>query len=205
MKWEAFLWGAGTAFGELPPYFIARASALAGEKSEELEEIQSLESKKATTLFEKLHLAMFWLVKYLGFIGILACASIPNPLFDLAGITCGYFKVPFLTFWIATFIGKALIKASIQTLFIILLFSKDNISVIVNLIKVHYPDLAASVSNWLALQKTNFESGNQGGSNVVASIWSTFMLGMICYFLFNLVYSLANANYRNSVLLKRLK
>ena len=25
--WEAFLWGAGTAIGELPPYFIARAAA----------------------------------------------------------------------------------------------------------------------------------------------------------------------------------
>lgn len=24
-----------------------------------------------------------------GFFGILACASVPNPLFDLAGITCG--------------------------------------------------------------------------------------------------------------------
>ena len=27
---EAFLWGAGTAIGELPPYFVARAARLAG-------------------------------------------------------------------------------------------------------------------------------------------------------------------------------
>jgi len=27
---EAFLWGAGTAIGELPPYFIARAASMAG-------------------------------------------------------------------------------------------------------------------------------------------------------------------------------
>ena len=31
--------------------------------------------------------------------GILVCASIPNPLFDLAGITCGHFLVPFWTFF----------------------------------------------------------------------------------------------------------
>lgn len=37
---EAFLWGLGTAIGELPPYYVARAASLAGKKSEELEEIE---------------------------------------------------------------------------------------------------------------------------------------------------------------------
>ena len=40
--------------------------------------------------------------------------QIPNPLFDLAGITCGHFLVPFWTFFGATLIGKAVIKMSIQ-------------------------------------------------------------------------------------------
>lgn len=34
---EAFLWGFGTAIGELPPYFVARAAAEAGKVDEELE------------------------------------------------------------------------------------------------------------------------------------------------------------------------
>lgn len=34
---EAFLWGAGTAIGELPPYFVARAASAAGGVNEELE------------------------------------------------------------------------------------------------------------------------------------------------------------------------
>lgn len=38
---EAFLWGLGTALGELPPYFVARAASLAGRKHEELEEMVS--------------------------------------------------------------------------------------------------------------------------------------------------------------------
>jgi len=36
---EAFLLGLGTAIGELPPYYVARAASLAGRKSEELDEI----------------------------------------------------------------------------------------------------------------------------------------------------------------------
>lgn len=46
---EAFLWGLGTAIGELPPYYVARAgintfnlislASLAGRKSEEIEEL----------------------------------------------------------------------------------------------------------------------------------------------------------------------
>jgi len=35
-------------------------------------------------------------------------------LFDLAGITCGHFLVPFGTFFGATLIGKAVIKMHIQ-------------------------------------------------------------------------------------------
>lgn len=42
---EAFLWGLGTAIGELPPYFVARAAAEAGGTSEELEEFLETESK----------------------------------------------------------------------------------------------------------------------------------------------------------------
>ncbi|MEQ2178233.1 hypothetical protein GOODEAATRI_011864, partial [Goodea atripinnis] len=42
------------------------------------------------------------------------CSWIPNPLFDLAGITCGHFLVPFWTFFGATLIGKAVIKMHIQ-------------------------------------------------------------------------------------------
>ncbi len=49
-------------------------------------------------------------VERVGFVGIMICASIPNPLFDLAGLTCGHFLVPFWTFFGATILGKAVIK-----------------------------------------------------------------------------------------------
>lgn len=63
-------------------------------------------------------------MEQIGFIGILACASIPNPLFDLAGLTCGHFLVPFWTFFGATVLGKAVIKMHIQKMFVIISFNE---------------------------------------------------------------------------------
>lgn len=37
-------------------------------------------------------------------------------MFDLAGFLCGHFLVPFSEFFGATFIGKAIIKVSIQVI-----------------------------------------------------------------------------------------
>ena len=52
---ESFAWGAGTAIGELPPYFVARAAALAGKEDEEFDHIQALQQKKKrTTLSQRL-------------------------------------------------------------------------------------------------------------------------------------------------------
>ena len=118
------------------------------------------------------------LVERVGFFGILACASIPNPvilslrvavtnvrtqtkrpsnnslldsllqkvfscsflcfqLFDLAGITCGHFLVPFWTFFGATLIGKAVIKMHIQKIFVILAFNQQLVeSAIALLVKI---------------------------------------------------------------------
>lgn len=36
---EAFLWGLGTAIGELPPYFVAKAASQAGKSTEEINEL----------------------------------------------------------------------------------------------------------------------------------------------------------------------
>jgi len=47
---EAMMWGAGTALGELPPYFMARAARLSGrppdEDKEDLIEFEELLKKE---------------------------------------------------------------------------------------------------------------------------------------------------------------
>jgi hypothetical protein len=142
VRLEAFMWGAGTALGELPPYFVARAHRLAGEEEEDIdpqlaEEITGTTSRRNSVVPEEKSIAkrfkakMVRLVTKVGFFGILACASIPNPLFDLAGITCGYSLVPFWTFFGATLIGKAVIKMHIQKLFVIVAFNENYVDLFV--------------------------------------------------------------------------
>lgn len=83
VRLESFLWGAGTALGELPPYFMARAARLSGhdpEDAENLEEFEELQKKQELgeklSSFEKLKLGMERIVERVGFFGILACASV---------------------------------------------------------------------------------------------------------------------------------
>lgn len=74
-------------------------------------------------------------------------------MFDLAGITCGHFGIGFSTFFGATFIGKALIKATLQTIFVILTFSKHHIETILKYIEDLLPFLKNSLLNNLEKQK----------------------------------------------------
>ncbi|WCJ23729.1 Vacuole membrane protein KMS1 [Euphorbia peplus] len=119
---ESVLWGIGTALGELPPYFISRAASLSGSTMEEVEELNASSSEETGTIATYLNRIKRWLLshsQHLNFFTILLLASVPNPLFDLAGIMCGQFGVSFWTFFFATLIGKAIIKTHIQTVFII--------------------------------------------------------------------------------------
>ncbi|KAL9980080.1 hypothetical protein ACROYT_G008623 [Oculina patagonica] len=77
---EAFMWGAGTAIGELPPYFMARAARLSGvdpddEELEEVEELERLTSLADQSLWTRIKKMVLDLVERVGFFGILVCAS----------------------------------------------------------------------------------------------------------------------------------
>ncbi|KAF3706711.1 Vacuole membrane protein 1 Transmembrane protein 49 [Channa argus] len=143
VRLESCMWGAGTAIGELPPYFMARAARLSGadpndEDYRKFEEMLD-QTQSAQDFATRAKVAVQKLIQKVGFFGILACASIPNPLFDLAGITCGHFLVPFWTFFGATLIGKAVIKMHIQKLFVIVTFSR------------HIVEQMVSLTGWLYL------------------------------------------------------
>jgi len=199
---EAFCWGAGTAIGELPPYFMARAARLSGsEPSEDEEEFHELQEKlkhpERLTRFERMKYSVQQLVEKVGFFGILACASIPNPLFDLAGITCGHFLIPFWTFFGATLIGKAVIKMHIQKVFVILAFNNQLMETVISLL-VQVPvvgsKLEAPVRAILAKQKEKLHGGggtNEG--NILSSIFEKFVLAMVTYFVVSIVHSLAQS------------
>jgi len=208
VRLEAFCWGAGTALGELPPYFMARAARLSGcdfedEEDEFLELQEKMKNPEKMTMVEKAKYGVQKLVKRVGFFGILACASIPNPLFDLAGITCGHFLVPFWTFFGATLIGKAIIKMHIQKIFVIIAFNEQLLeSAILLLHKVPYvgEKFEIPVRDFLTKQKQKLhqkvgaETVQQ--SNVLSSIFEVFVLGMVVYFVLSIVNSLAQSYHK---------
>ena len=91
---EAFLWGAGTALGELPPYFVARAASAAGGIDEELQDLELFNetgelpaaySNESWIVRSKMKLAVF--LKNYAFITVLAMASVSETLLAVDGWT----------------------------------------------------------------------------------------------------------------------
>jgi len=213
---EAFCWGAGTALGELPPYFVARAHRLSGyDPDDEEDEFEELQEKLAhpenLNWFDRAKLGIEKLVEKVGFFGILAAASIPNPLFDLAGITCGHFLVPFWTFFGATLIGKAVIKMHIQKLFVITAFNESLVAYAVS--QIHrLPWIGARLEGpfkeLLVKQKEKLHRkvGTDAASDpgLLSWIFEKFVLAMIVFFLLSIVNSLAQS-YHKRIQKKRRK
>ncbi|CAH2005432.1 unnamed protein product [Acanthoscelides obtectus] len=212
VRLEAMCWGAGTALGELPPYFMARAARLSGidpeDEDDDLKELEELEKKKQNrdqlTLVERGKLFVEEIVQKVGFLGILACASIPNPLFDLAGITCGHFLVPFWTFFGATLIGKAIIKMHIQKLFVIIAFNETLIEKAIDWLKVvpvvgaklQVPFTAFLDGQKLKLHKKTAGNVPEASGNILSGIFEKFVIGMVLYFIISIVNSLAQSYHK---------
>lgn len=207
---EAFMWGAGTAIGELPPYYLARSAMLTGvdpddeEYEEAAQKIEEMANNDGgdTSMYTRVMKVMKQLVEKAGFFGILIAASIPNPLFDLAGITCGHFLVPFWTFFGATLIGKAIIKMHIQMLFVVVLFSQEYVDMIINWIG-YLPYFGTSLqrpfTEFLAKQKKNLhhEPGTleiKEGENIIKRLFDLLVSLMIVFFILSIVNSMAQ-NY----------
>lgn len=113
-----FLQSLGTAIGEIPPYWMTRSARLAAinageDQGDEVPE--ELESCSQTGLVNTLKSIMVWFLRTYGFHGVLLMASYPNIAFDLCGVCCGHFLMPFWTFFLATFFGKAIIRNSYQS------------------------------------------------------------------------------------------
>ncbi|MEQ2237315.1 Vacuolar membrane protease, partial [Ilyodon furcidens] len=203
VRLEACMWGAGTAIGELPPYFMARAARQSGtdpddEDYEEFEEMLE-QAEGAQDFVTRAKLGVQHMVQKVGFFGILACASIPNPLFDLAGITCGHFLVPFWTFFGATLIGKAVIKMHIQKLFVIITFSKHIVEQMVSLMgsvpKIG-PSLQKPFSQYLEAQKNKLHHAGKSGpadENWLSWVFEKVVLAMVCYFVISIINSMAQS------------
>lgn len=194
-----FLWGAGTAIGELPPYFVSRQARLSGQKLEELDELEDEDKGlKVPSALDKVKLILFHALQRWGFWAIVICASVPNPLFDLAGITCGHFLIPFWTFFGATFIGKAVVKVQIQSCFVILAFDKNRLAWIIERVEALVPAIAGKLAPIFEKQRAQFHatklqasdaSESGGGGSWVAFLWNYLLIVMLLFFVKSIIES----------------
>ncbi|XP_054821744.1 vacuole membrane protein KMS1-like [Prosopis cineraria] len=207
VQMEAILWGAGTAIGELPPYFISRAARESGKIVEAMEELDTENKGFMATHLNKIKLWLLSHSQHLNFLTILVLASVPNPLFDLAGIMCGQFGIPFWKFFLPTLIGKALIKTHIQTVFIILICNNQLLDWIENefiWVVSHIPGFASVVPGVIAklkaVREKYMKAPHQGSPQKIQGgkwdlsfslIWNTVVWLMLMNFFIKIVNSTA--------------
>ena len=199
---ESFLWGLGTALGELPPYFIALAARMANHKPEELEELENEDA----SIMHKIKMIMARCLKNYGFITVLLLASIPNPLFDLAGLLCGHFGIPLWEFLGATIIGKAVFKVHIQMLFTVFLCGGSHIQNAVWALEKNFAFLGNTASNLLEKHKKTLHSqiSDAGDKTLLASVWEMVIIAMVSFFVISMLNSVArNEIGKNEVMSTR--
>ncbi len=103
-----FLQAVGTVIGEIPPYWMTRAARLAAIQAGEDDSNEVPEELEGKSTYSWINKGKAWMISFLnthGFYGVLFMASYPNIAFDLCGICCGHFLMPFSTFFTATFLG----------------------------------------------------------------------------------------------------
>lgn len=141
-----FLQSAGTALGEIPPYWMTRSARLAaleagnGRLGVDVDMPEELESSSRFNIINRLKGFMIWFLQQYGFYGVLIMASYPNLAFDLCGMCCGHFLMPFWSFFIATLIGKAIIRNAYQSFFYVLLCSEEYLEMIIRILQRLSPD-----------------------------------------------------------------
>ncbi|KAH9682740.1 vacuole membrane protein KMS1 [Citrus sinensis] len=116
--------------------------------------------------------------------------QVPNPLFDLAGIMCGQFGVPFWKFFLATLIGKAIIKTHIQ----LLDWIENELIWVLSLVPGFAPVLPSLVAK-LHTMRAKYLKPQQPSSHIkvkkwdfsFASVWNTIVWLMLMNFFVKIV------------------
>lgn len=123
---ECFLWGLGTAIGEIPPYALCYSARTAGKKNKDFEQAftnQTGSNKSSLSRYMGRWLEwMLQLVEKHGLAAVVLLSAWPNAAFDMCGMACGHFLMPFWTFFIGLVIGKACIKVHMQCFVFLSLF-----------------------------------------------------------------------------------
>mmetsp|Transcript_17889 Transcript_17889/g.36769 ORF Transcript_17889/g.36769 Transcript_17889/m.36769 type:complete len:427 (-) Transcript_17889:29-1309(-) len=138
---ECFLWGLGTAVGEIPPYALCYSASAVGKKNKDFEEaFETGKDKDKSAISRYMASWLEWmleLVKRHGLIAVVMLSAWPNAAFDMCGMACGHFLMPFWTFFIGLVLGKAFIKVNIQCLVFLTLFKESSRKALLDFLRTH--------------------------------------------------------------------
>uniref|UniRef100_A0A7S2SEH5 VTT domain-containing protein n=1 Tax=Mucochytrium quahogii TaxID=96639 RepID=A0A7S2SEH5_9STRA len=188
----AFLWGAGTAAGEIPPYAVSRAAALAGREDDEVSD--ALGEAHGDDVLSKMKAWMIDFVEKYGFWGVLVMSAWPNAAFDLVGICCGQLNVSFWTFFIATLIGKAVIKVNGQAVFfcwwfrnpeLVIKFAVQLVDALPDFIPISPTDVERILTD--GLEQVSKGKTKDGEPSLIKQGGELLVLSVIVYFAYSCV------------------
>lgn len=178
-------------------YALSRAAKIAGETNEEMDEIMDLQTKEAST-YDIMNRMKKWMIDFLqnhGFWGVLLMSAWPNMAFDLCGICCGHFLMPFWTFFSATFIGKGLIKAPLQAVFFVTIFTDYHLAQLVRMVDLVTPKewkVGPLLSSFLMECRSKFhaahesaqktQAGDQENAPLISTLGNLVMIVFLGYF-----------------------
>jgi len=169
-----FLQSAGTAIGEIPPYWMTKAARLAAIEAGTSNSDDMPEELSTTSRYNIINRAktyMVWFLRTHGFYGVLIMASYPNIAFDLCGIACGHFLMPFWTFFGATFLGKAVVRNGYQSIIYVMLCSEEYLELLIRGLQALLPDqlhLDAMIREALEEGRESFRAiGQNQGQGVI--------------------------------------
>lgn len=75
---------------------------------------------------------------------------------------CGHFGISFWTFFGATVIGKAFIKAHMQASFVVLMFSKELLKAMIQMIEYVLPFVSKTIDDFLVNKRAEFHRSTVG-------------------------------------------
>lgn len=204
-----FLWGTGSAIGEIPPYAISRATkeaSLRGKADKESKEndhheyCDHLDNENNWIITTRMKQWMIDFVEKKGFWGVLILSSWPNAFFDLCGICCGQFLMPFWTFFGAVFIGKALIKINLQAFVLITLFSENYRNMFIGVISALTAwqstfNFETIINDMIQDLRAKFNNPDNNESTWLSYGWNSIIMGVIVIFAISCIQQFAQEKY----------
>ena len=151
------LWGFGAALAELVPYLAAALFVCGLRKTVQCEKEAPI-STKLIGLIDRVKTTF-------GPSEALLLAAFPNPFLDTTGLLCGLFGVELGATLRALFLGKALVRSTLQASSVVLVFSKDIIEPFLAFVRRHSTGVATMLYNEISAQRQLYQQ-----TSTVASV-----------------------------------